>query len=79
MNSEDRDALMRVYLDVFSTQNGETVLRDLEAVYRDRLSATVEAEVANIPHPWRAYFVEGQRSVVRALRDVVETATKGAE
>ena len=76
MNDDERDALMRVYLDVFSTQNGDTVLRDLERVYRDRQSMTVEAEVAAIPHPWRAYYVEGQRSVVRALRDLVE-ATKG--
>lgn len=77
MNESDREALMRVYADLFSAQNGRIVLDDMAAVYHDRLSAVVEAEVAEIPHPFRAYYVEGQRSVVLALRAIVNAVNAG--
>ena len=78
MTPDEREGLTRLYADVFSRVNGVGVLEDMERVYHHRLSESVESEVAEIPHPFRAYYVEGQRSVVRALRALVEAANLGA-
>lgn len=77
MTPEERDDIVRLYADVFSRVNGIGVLDDMERVYHHRLSESVELQVAEIPHPFRAYYIEGQRSVVRALRTIVEAANLG--
>jgi len=41
------------------------------------VSATVEAEVAELPHPFRAYYVEGQRSVVMAIEEILAAVERG--
>lgn len=77
MQPDERENLGRIYADVFGSPNGRLVLEDMERVYRDRQSASVEDELAGIPHPFRAYYAEGQRSVVMALRALVEAARVG--
>lgn len=77
MTEDDRTALLRMAADLFSAQNGQAVLEDLIRTYHDRLSATLEEQVAEIPHPFRSYYIEGQRSVVLTLRAIVESVNAG--
>lgn len=63
-----QEAVIAAYRDVFTTENGRMVLADLTAAYHHRESASVNEEAASIDHPFRAYYIEGQRSVVMALR-----------
>lgn len=72
--TDERQKTLRLYADVFSTENGRAVLDDVLNAYHHRLSMAVEAEVANIDHPYRLYYIEGQRSVARALQDIVTEA-----
>jgi hypothetical protein len=78
MTSDERERIARVYADVFTSANGAIALEDMERVYHHRLSESVEIEAADIPHPFRAYYVEGQRSVIRALQAIVEAAKQGS-
>ena len=67
-NPESRSSTIRnAYRDVFGTPNGQVVLADIVSAYHDRQSAAVNEEAAQVPHPYRAYYVEGQRSVPQAL------------
>jgi hypothetical protein len=54
----------------------ETVLRDLDESFRTDRSFAVDEEAAEIPHPYRAYYIEGQRSVVDRIRQVIKHAHK---
>ena len=77
MTDDERHKLAQVYLEVFSRDNGRAVLADMQSVYHDRMSETEEENLASIPHPFRAYYIEGQRSVFTALRDVLKAAESG--
>ena len=72
-----RSAVLQAYGDVFGTDNGRLVLEDMLAAYHFRESESLNAEVAEIPHPHRAYYIEGQRSVVLALRTLVSQILMG--
>lgn len=74
-----REATRSAYRDVFSTDSARVVLEDLIRAYHDRTSPLVEEAVATIDHPYRTYYVEGQRSVVLALRDLAEDLLRGDE
>lgn len=68
------DGMLDCYAAVFSSPQGEAVLADIISTYHERRNESVGEEVATIDHPYRAYFIEGQRSVALALRDVVAAA-----
>lgn len=53
------------------------VLADMLRTYHDRAMADEEERVATIDHPWRAYYVEGQRSVVLAFKELHDRARRG--
>ena len=70
-DSATQEAVTAAYRDIFTTENGRMVLHDLLAAYHHRESVSVNEEAATVDHPFRAYYVEGQRSVVMALRALV--------
>lgn len=57
----NENALRRAYLRTFGTEDGETVLKDLEA----RCGYNSVSHVAN--DPYETAFREGQRSVILAI------------
>lgn len=69
-----RDTVLAAYADVFSTASGEIVLQDILAAYHDRSNLELEEAVATVDHPFRAYLVEGQRSVALSIRDTARYA-----
>lgn len=79
MNDAEREVLehnletIRKYL-IFQGNDGQDVLTDLTECYDLRLNEGVEELVAEIPHPFRAYYIDGQRSVVRAIKAALEVA-----
>lgn len=73
--AERKDNLvLAVYGELFGSPNGELVLQDMLNAYHERVNPEVEEQVAGIEHPYRAYYVEGQRSVALALRETVRAA-----
>lgn len=76
-SEELRKAMISAYADFYNSPYGRLVLDELILTYHDRQSRMTEEEAATIEHPYRAYFVEGQRSVVLALRATAEAAARG--
>lgn len=68
LEDNPRKRVLDAYRNVLCGNDGEVVLADLLEAYHHRESLAVTEEVAELPHPYRAYFIEGQRSVVVALR-----------
>lgn len=75
--TEEQQRLARVYADVFGTANGRLVFEDMVRTFHDRRNVEMEIEVHEIPHPHRLYYIEGQRSVVRALQEVLDAVERG--
>lgn len=70
---EEQGATLDDYL-LFDSGAGRAVLLDLLNTYHDRNNDAVEEQCAAIEHPFRLYFIEGQRSVVRQLVACVKAA-----
>lgn len=74
---ERRAYVLRLYAAVFGGENGDAILDDIDDAFHHRRSAALEAEIAEIPHPFRAYYEAGQRSVALHIRETVEIAKRG--
>ena len=53
------------------------VVESLIHQYHDRLSEIIMQETMVYDQPFRQYFVEGQRDVALAFRDIVNAAKRG--
>ena len=69
LESFDTDAVLAAYAEV-----DDLVVQDVLNTFHERNNPDVEEGVAVIDHPYRLYFIEGQRSVARAFRDTVAAA-----
>lgn len=69
--------LLEAYHEVLLSEAGRLMLEDLLEAYHHRTSAAVNEEASSIDHPFRAYYVEGQRSVVVALRTLASNLEQG--
>lgn len=72
-----RESLVKAYADLNNSPAFRLVLEDLVRTYHDRESAAHEEEVATIDHPFRAYYIDGERRVVLDLKEAVRRAARG--
>jgi len=68
---DEQNEILVDYAVTFSTVSGRKVLEDLQQAFHERESEELEAEVSAIPHPYRAYYIEGQRSVIKAIQQAM--------
>lgn len=71
---EEQKAIFTAYKNTFTRKEGLLVMDDLEAAYHERVNPDLEDELEDIPHPFRAYVVMGQRSVILAIKDAIKQA-----
>lgn len=71
---EEQKAIFQAYKNTFTRKEGQLVFDDLVAAYHERVNPDLEDELEDIPHPFRAYVVMGQRSVVLAIKDAIKQA-----
>jgi hypothetical protein len=76
-NRAERDALVKAYADLHNSPAFQMVMEELLRVYHNRESAAHEEEVAAVDHPFRAYYIDGERRVVLDLREAVKRAARG--
>lgn len=63
---------IRAYGQTFKRREGKLVLDDLVAAFYDRVNPEVEAELSEIPHPYREYVAKGQRDVITKIKAIID-------
>jgi hypothetical protein len=76
-DSMAREALVKAYADLHNNPAFQLVMADLVRTFHDRESAAHEEEVATIDHPFRAYYIDGERRAILDLREAVKRAARG--
>ena len=73
MIGEAERNVLDAYLRLFDCPDGELVLADLSRSFAMRLGEA-DADVEDIPHPYRAYHIDGQRYVVDKIIATMQLA-----
>ena len=72
--NEEAYNILKAYQQLFDSPAGEMVLEDLRKSFSLDMSDGLSEVAADIPHPYRAYFFEGGRQVLRTILAAVEAA-----
>lgn len=64
-------ALLEAYLDALGGRSGQMVLADLRSNFSDLRNSALVEELAEIPHPFRAYVEKGLRMAVDKIEGVI--------